>query len=144
MSSFVGFAPVSDPRLVIAVMIDEPSAGQYYGGAVAAPVFAQVMQGALRLMGVPYDAPLDADRDARRGRRGEGEHLIETVLAQLARQGAAIDRLTADSRRAARRRGVLRLARRRGRRPAPHRAGDRARLRGGALGERRLCLGRRV
>ena len=58
VSSFVGFAPVSAPRLVIAVMIDEPSAGQYYGGAVAAPVFSQVMQGALRLMGVPYDAPL--------------------------------------------------------------------------------------
>ena len=58
IASFVGLAPVSDPRLVIAVMIDEPSAGQYYGGAVAAPVFSQVMQGALRLLGVPYDAPL--------------------------------------------------------------------------------------
>jgi len=58
ISSFVGFAPVSDPRLVIAVMLDEPSAGQYYGGQVAAPVFAQVMQGALRLLGAPYDAPL--------------------------------------------------------------------------------------
>jgi cell division protein FtsI (penicillin-binding protein 3) len=58
VSSFVGFAPVSDPRLVIAVMLDEPSAGQYYGGQVAAPVFAQVMQGALRLIGAPYDAPL--------------------------------------------------------------------------------------
>jgi cell division protein FtsI (penicillin-binding protein 3) len=58
VSSFVGFAPVSDPRLVIAVMVDEPSAGQYYGGAVAAPVFSQVMQGALRLLGAPYDAPL--------------------------------------------------------------------------------------
>jgi len=58
VSSFVGFAPVSDPRLVIAVMLDEPSAGQHYGGQVAAPVFSQVMQGALRLMGVPQDAPL--------------------------------------------------------------------------------------
>ena len=58
VSSFVGFAPVSDPRLVIAVMVDEPSAGQYYGGQVAAPVFAQVMQGALRLLGTPHDAPL--------------------------------------------------------------------------------------
>jgi cell division protein FtsI (penicillin-binding protein 3) len=57
-SSFVGFAPVSRPRLVIAVMIDEPSAGQYYGGAVAAPVFAGVMAGALRLLGVPPDAPM--------------------------------------------------------------------------------------
>ena len=59
LASFVGFAPVSEPRLVIAVMIDEPAAGHYYGGAVAAPVFAQVMQGALRLMGVAHDAPLD-------------------------------------------------------------------------------------
>jgi cell division protein FtsI (penicillin-binding protein 3) len=58
VSSFVGFAPVSDPRLVIAVMLDEPSGGQYYGGQVAAPVFSQVMQGALRLLGAPYDAPL--------------------------------------------------------------------------------------
>jgi cell division protein FtsI (penicillin-binding protein 3) len=58
IASFVGLAPASAPRLVLAVMIDEPSAGQYYGGAVAAPVFAQIMQGALRLMGVPHDAPL--------------------------------------------------------------------------------------
>ena len=58
LSSFVGFAPASAPRLVVAVMIDEP-AGQYYGGTVAAPVFAQVMQGALRLMNVPHDAPLE-------------------------------------------------------------------------------------
>ena len=58
VSSFIGFAPASAPRLIVAVMIDEPGAGQYYGGAVAAPVFSQVMQGALRLMGIPYDAPL--------------------------------------------------------------------------------------
>ena len=54
----VGFAPVSDPRLVIAVMIDEPSNGQHYGGQVAAPVFASVMAGALRRLEVPPDAPL--------------------------------------------------------------------------------------
>jgi cell division protein FtsI (penicillin-binding protein 3) len=58
LSAFVGLAPASDPRLVIAVMIDEPSAGQYYGGAVAAPVFSQVMQGALRRLGVAPDAPM--------------------------------------------------------------------------------------
>ena len=58
ISSFVGLAPASDPRLVIAVMLDEPSAGQYYGGAVAAPVFSAVMAGALRMLGVPPDAPL--------------------------------------------------------------------------------------
>ena len=59
ISSFVGFAPVSKPRLVIAVMIDEPSSGQYYGGLVAAPVFSEVAGGALRLMGVPPDAPVE-------------------------------------------------------------------------------------
>ena len=58
VSSFVGLAPASDPRLVIAVMLDEPSAGQYYGGTVAAPVFSAVMGGALRILGVPPDAPL--------------------------------------------------------------------------------------
>lgn len=57
LSSFVGFAPVSAPRLVVAVMIDEPSGREYYGGVVAAPVFAQLMKGALRLLGVPLDAP---------------------------------------------------------------------------------------
>ncbi len=58
VAAFVGFAPVSDPRLVVAVMIDEPSAGKYYGGEVAAPVFAQVMAGSLRTLGVAPDAPL--------------------------------------------------------------------------------------
>jgi cell division protein FtsI (penicillin-binding protein 3) len=59
IASFVGLAPVSAPRIVVAVMIDEPANGQYYGGVVAAPVFAQVARGALRALGVPYDAPLE-------------------------------------------------------------------------------------
>jgi cell division protein FtsI (penicillin-binding protein 3) len=59
LSSFVGLAPASAPRLIVAVMIDEPAAGSHYGGTVAAPVFAQVMQGALRLLGVAHDAPLE-------------------------------------------------------------------------------------
>ncbi len=58
IASFVGFAPVSDPRLVIAVMIDEPSAGKHYGGQVAAPVFARIAGSALRAMRVPPDAPI--------------------------------------------------------------------------------------
>ncbi len=57
VASFVGFAPASDPRLVIAVMIDEPSGGSYYGGDVAAPVFSRVMAGSLRALGVEQDAP---------------------------------------------------------------------------------------
>jgi cell division protein FtsI (penicillin-binding protein 3) len=59
LASFVGLAPVSAPRVVIAVMLDEPAAGHHYGGEVAAPVFAQVMQGTLRLLGVAHDAPLE-------------------------------------------------------------------------------------
>jgi cell division protein FtsI (penicillin-binding protein 3) len=58
IASFIGFAPASRPRLIIAVMIDEPHDGQYYGGEVAAPVFASVMSGALRLLGVPPDEPM--------------------------------------------------------------------------------------
>ena len=59
VSSFVGLAPASAPRLIVAVMIDEPTAGGYYGGTVAAPVFSSVMAGALRLLGVKPDAPLN-------------------------------------------------------------------------------------
>ena len=59
VASFVGFAPASDPRLIVAVMIDEPPGGSYYGGDVAGPVFSDVMGAALRLLGVPTDAPVD-------------------------------------------------------------------------------------
>ena len=52
---FVGMAPIEQPRIIVAVMIDEPTAGQYYGGAVAAPVFSEVVQQTLRMMGVQPD-----------------------------------------------------------------------------------------
>ena len=55
-------APASNPRLVMVVMIDEPSAGEYYGGVVAAPVFSRVMQEALRVLNIAPDAPLIAAR----------------------------------------------------------------------------------
>ena len=57
VGSFVGLAPASNPRLIMAVMIDEPTSGQYYGGTVAAPVFSSVMSEVLRLLAVPQDAP---------------------------------------------------------------------------------------
>ncbi len=57
ISSFVGLAPASDPRLIIAVMIDEPRGDAHYGGVVAGPVFAQVMAASLRQLGVSPDAP---------------------------------------------------------------------------------------
>jgi cell division protein FtsI (penicillin-binding protein 3) len=55
LSLFAGFAPVSDPRLAMVVVIDEPRGEEYYGGAVAAPVFGNIMAGALRMLDVPPD-----------------------------------------------------------------------------------------
>ena len=59
VASFVGIAPASNPRLIMAVMIDEPTTekDQYYGGVSAAPVFSAVMADALRMLAVPQDAP---------------------------------------------------------------------------------------
>jgi len=57
VASFAGLAPVSDPRIVVAVMIDEPGGNRYYGGDVAAPVFAQIAAGTLRTLQVPPDGP---------------------------------------------------------------------------------------
>jgi len=63
LSSFVGYGPSSNPRYIIAVSIDDPSAGKYFGGDVSAPVFAKVMSQALRMSGVLPDA--ESLREAR-------------------------------------------------------------------------------
>lgn len=55
LSIFIGMAPASNPELVIAVLVDSPQAGQYYGGQVAAPIFSKVMAGALRVLNVAPD-----------------------------------------------------------------------------------------
>lgn len=69
VASFVGLAPISDPRLVVAVMIDEPTGGAHYGGDVAGPAFSQIMGGALRTMGIVPDAPIQvAEAAAGKGR----------------------------------------------------------------------------
>jgi len=52
---FTGLAPIDHPRIIVAVMVDEPSNGVIYGGAVAAPVFSEVVQQTLRMMGVAPD-----------------------------------------------------------------------------------------
>ncbi len=54
-SWFVGMSPIDHPRIIVAVMVDEPTAGKWYGGDVAAPVFSEVVQQTLRLMGVQPD-----------------------------------------------------------------------------------------
>ena len=54
-SWFAGIAPIEKPRIVVAVMVDEPSAGKYFGGDVAAPVFSDTVQQTLRMLGVQPD-----------------------------------------------------------------------------------------
>jgi cell division protein FtsI (penicillin-binding protein 3) len=71
LALFAGMAPASDPRLVMAVVIDEPSVDEYYGGLVAAPVFSRVMAGALRLLNVPPD-----DLDSLRGHMASAEGYV--------------------------------------------------------------------
>ncbi len=56
LAVFAGLAPVSNPRLAMVVMLNEPSAGEFYGGQVAAPVFSKIMAGALRLLNIAPDA----------------------------------------------------------------------------------------
>ena len=63
-SSFVGIAPISNPRLVIAVIINDPQGKQYYGGFVSGPVFSRIMEGALRILDVSPDA-LEEDVSSR-------------------------------------------------------------------------------
>ncbi|MDA1331101.1 MAG: penicillin-binding protein 2 [Proteobacteria bacterium] len=69
-SSFVGIAPVSNPRLIVAVVVEEPSHGAYYGSLVAAPVFRKVMEEALKTLGIKPDALIkgqEAKRNALQG-----------------------------------------------------------------------------
>jgi cell division protein FtsI (penicillin-binding protein 3) len=63
VGSFAGIAPISDPRVIVAVMIDEPSAGKHFGGDVAAPVFRNVVAGCMRKLGIPPDAPQNTNVD---------------------------------------------------------------------------------
>ena len=63
LAVFGGIAPATHPRLAAVVVIDEPGAGKYYGGDVAAPVFSGVVGGALRLLAVPPDAPVRDDQE---------------------------------------------------------------------------------
>lgn len=87
VASFVGMAPMSDPRLIVAVMIDEPSNGKSYGGEVAGPVFSKVAYGALRTLQVAPDAPFDSKIIQALG-EDEAEPLRRTGLAN----GAAANR----------------------------------------------------
>ena len=63
VASFAGMAPVSNPAITVAVVIDTPTVGTGYGGTVSAPVFAQVAQEVLEYLGVPHDQPLKTNKE---------------------------------------------------------------------------------
>jgi cell division protein FtsI (penicillin-binding protein 3) len=77
ISLFAGMAPVSAPRLAAVIVINDPTAGQYYGGAVAAPAFGNIVGGALRMMNVAPDSPLIVQ--AQRSQEEELESVAEAV-----------------------------------------------------------------
>ena len=73
VASFAGFAPVSNPAISVAVVIDTPTVGaSKYGGAVSAPVFAEVAQQVLEYLGVPHDQPLKTKKEIDGGAEGDG------------------------------------------------------------------------
>lgn len=100
VSLFAGMAPASEPRLVLAVLIDEPRGSVHYGGLVAAPVFAEVMAQALRLLNIPPDRPDEllfpepppvqlADRNTSDGGQGRPDRTPAAVgLVPTRAQGA--------------------------------------------------------
>ena len=55
VASFVGFAPAQDPKLLVAIVVNQPSQGSYYGGTVAAPAFGEIAKFALPYLGIPPD-----------------------------------------------------------------------------------------
>ena len=103
---FVGMAPINNPRIIVAVMVDEPNNGKYFGGDVAAPVFSEVVQQTLRTIGVQPDLEVKPQIVANEHPGRGGELLM--ALQQLALgprrrwpgwRSAACAALTTDSRR---------------------------------------------
>ncbi|NCB57840.1 MAG: peptidoglycan glycosyltransferase FtsI [Gammaproteobacteria bacterium] len=71
VGTFAGFAPVSNPRFAMVVIINEPHGTSYYGGSVAGPTFAEVMSSALQLYNVPPDAPQEPKEELNTAQRSE-------------------------------------------------------------------------
>ncbi|EGG93730.1 Cell division protein FtsI (Peptidoglycan synthetase) [gamma proteobacterium IMCC1989] len=74
-SLFAGFAPADDPKVIAVVVVNEPSRGQYYGGEVAAPVFATVVERSLQLLQVPPNA--EKMLQAQKARDAKNKKVVE-------------------------------------------------------------------
>ena len=71
LAFFAGISPVSDPKIAMVVMLDEPEGDVYYGGDVAAPIYSNVAEQALRLLNIKPDKTIDV---AKKSSRKEGAH----------------------------------------------------------------------
>ncbi|HEY0263837.1 MAG TPA: penicillin-binding transpeptidase domain-containing protein [Granulicella sp.] len=100
VASFAGFAPVSNPAISVAVVIDTPTAGgeaMHYGGAASAPVFAQVAQQVLEYLGVPHDRPLRSVKEMEIAKKSDvGEDAPHEDGADVGAMVADVDSLPAD------------------------------------------------
>jgi cell division protein FtsI (penicillin-binding protein 3) len=81
VASFAGFAPVSNPAISVAVVIDTPTVGTRYGAETSAPVFAEVAQQVLEYLGVPHDQPLKTKQEMLAAKKdaGQGDAPSENV-----------------------------------------------------------------
>ncbi|HEY6413363.1 MAG TPA: penicillin-binding protein [Edaphobacter sp.] len=96
VASFAGFAPVSNPAISVAVVIDTPTVGTRYGAETSAPVFAEVAQQVLEYLGVPHDQPLKAKKDLVAAKNEEMEGAPEDNGADLNAMFADVNSLPAD------------------------------------------------
>jgi cell division protein FtsI (penicillin-binding protein 3) len=79
VASFVGVAPISNPAITVAVVIDSPHGASYYGAAVSAPVFAQIAQQTLEYLGIPYDREVKAAKQLAVAASDVAEHPAERL-----------------------------------------------------------------
>ncbi len=96
VASFVGFAPVSDPAVTIAVVMDSPSKGSHFGTAVSAPVFHDLAQQILEYLGVPHDQELQPVKEIAKNTRPEADDNPQQSAEALQSLFAEVNRLPAD------------------------------------------------
>jgi cell division protein FtsI (penicillin-binding protein 3) len=97
VASFAGFAPVSNPAISVAVVIDTPTVGTRYGAETSAPVFAEVAQQVLEYLGVPHDQPLKAKKELLASTKGDDlEEMPADNGADLNAMFADVNSLPAD------------------------------------------------
>ena len=113
IASFAGIAPVNNPAIAVAVVIDNPKVGSYYGTAVSAPVFAEVAQQVLEYLGVPHDVDVQQPRTpAKKDRKGR------TSRRRLRRRSGSSQLTLRRGERSSRRRSACARPRRKQRRTA--------------------------